>query len=70
MGRDTPAVSCAALTCPFCGSADVERVATWGGQLITSQVRCRSCNTYFEALREDFDPEPPPSDGGRRAGTG
>ena len=49
-------MSPAALTCPFCGSADVESVAAWGGQLITSQRRCRSCNTYFEALREDFDP--------------
>jgi hypothetical protein len=41
--------------CPFCGSTDVERVAAWGGQLITSQMRCRGCNTYFEALRDDFD---------------
>ncbi|HEX4009692.1 MAG TPA: hypothetical protein VHX62_06775 [Solirubrobacteraceae bacterium] len=42
------------LTCPFCGSADVELVAAWGGQLITSQMRCRACNTHFEALRDDF----------------
>ena len=40
--------------CPFCGSPEVELVSLWGGQLITSQVRCRSCNTHFEALREDF----------------
>ncbi len=46
------------LTCPFCESPDVEDVAQWGGQIITRQVRCRSCNTYFEAVREDFD-EPP-----------
>jgi hypothetical protein len=45
------------LTCPFCGSADIEMVAQWGGQLITSQVRCRDCNTYFEALRDAFDPD-------------
>jgi hypothetical protein len=44
----------AGLTCPFCHSADVELVAAWGGQLITSQVRCRACNTHFEALRDDF----------------
>jgi transposase-like protein len=42
-------------TCPFCDSPDIELVAAWGGQLITSQMRCRSCNTHFEALRDDFD---------------
>lgn len=42
-------------TCPFCDSPDIELVAAWGGQLITSQMRCRSCNTHFEALRGDFD---------------
>ncbi len=40
-------------TCPHCGSADIERVSAWGGQLITSQVRCRGCNTYFEVVREE-----------------
>jgi transposase-like protein len=43
-----------ALTCPFCGSGAVERVGQWGGQLITSQWRCRDCDSYFEALREDY----------------
>jgi len=23
--------------------------------MITSQMRCRACNTYFEAIREAFD---------------
>jgi hypothetical protein len=49
-------------SCTFCESTDVETVAAWGGQLITTQLRCRGCNTYFEALRVDFDPhhsEPP-----------
>ena len=41
--------------CPFCGAASVERVGLWGGQIITSQWRCQACNSYFEALREDFD---------------
>jgi hypothetical protein len=45
------------VRCPFCGSADVELVSAWGGQLITSQLRCRSCNTHFEAVRDDFEPE-------------
>jgi len=45
-------------SCPFCDSRDVELVSPWGGQMITAQMRCRACNTYFEAVREDFDPEP------------
>jgi C4-type Zn-finger protein len=50
MGRDQTL-----LTCPFCESADVEEVAPWGGQIITSQMRCTACNTYFEYVRDDFD---------------
>ena len=48
------------MTCPFCSSADVERVAQWGGQIITAQWRCNACSSYFEAVRDDFD-------GGRNA---
>ena len=43
------------LTCPFCDSAEIEVVSAWGGQLITRQLLCRSCNTHFEALRPEFD---------------
>ncbi|MBV9807204.1 MAG: hypothetical protein JO286_08480 [Solirubrobacterales bacterium] len=43
------------MTCPFCESGDVEVVAPFAGQLITCQVRCRACNTYFEAIREEFE---------------
>ncbi len=46
------------MTCPFCSSEDIEVVAPWGGQMITSQMRCRGCNTYFEAIREAFDGAP------------
>ena len=49
------------MTCPFCESADVEIVSPWAGQIITCQVRCRSCNTYFEAIREEFEGVPEPS---------
>jgi hypothetical protein len=42
------------VTCPFCSSARVERVSQWGGQIITAQWRCTDCNSYFEAVREDF----------------
>jgi hypothetical protein len=47
--------------CPFCDSDDVEVVSPWGGQLITSLVRCRSCHTHFEAVREAFEPIAPPA---------
>jgi uncharacterized Zn finger protein len=50
-------VSAPPLSCPFCGSREVELVSAWGGQLITSQLRCRDCNTYFEAVRPDFEPD-------------
>jgi hypothetical protein len=50
------------MTCPFCDSPDVEEVAQWGGQIITRQLRCRACNTYFEAIRDDFvRPAEPPA---------
>ena len=48
----------AAVTCPFCSSARVERVSQWGGQIITAQWRCHDCSTYFEAVREAFDDTP------------
>jgi len=41
--------------CPFCSSHDCELVSQFGGQIITAQWRCRSCGSYFEALREEFD---------------
>ena len=53
------------MTCPFCDSADVELVSPWGGQIITSQMRCRSCNTYFEAIREEFNAVPGESEATR-----
>ena len=43
------------MNCPFCDSGHVERVGQWGGQIITAQWRCNDCNSYFEAVREDFD---------------
>ena len=53
------------MTCPFCSSPEVERVAQWGGQIITAQWRCGACNSYFEAVREDFDDDV--TDAGRSA---
>ena len=53
------------MTCPFCSSEDVELIAPWAGQMITSQMRCRACNTYFEAIREEFEPWTTSSEEGR-----
>ncbi|MEA2169771.1 MAG: hypothetical protein QOF76_3071 [Solirubrobacteraceae bacterium] len=51
------------MTCPFCDSPEVEKVSQWGGQMITSQHRCTACNTYFEAIRDDFaSPSRPPGE--------
>ena len=54
--------------CPFCDSSQAELVSPFGGQIITSQFRCRACQTYFEAIREDFEParqpEPEPRPNG------
>ena len=47
--------------CPFCSSHDCELVSQFGGQIITAQWRCGACNSYFEAVREDFD-DPVPAD--------
>jgi transcriptional regulator NrdR family protein len=53
------------MRCPFCESADVEEVSAWGGQIITRQMRCRACESYFEAIRDDFvrpaEPPRPPA---------
>jgi transcriptional regulator NrdR family protein len=46
------------MRCPFCGSDQTEIVSAWGGQMITSQCRCRGCRTYFEAVREEFGAAP------------
>jgi hypothetical protein len=58
-------MSAPGLRCPFCNSGEIELVSAWGAQIITSQVRCRSCNSYFEAVREDF--AIPPDDGSEHA---
>jgi transposase-like protein len=46
------------VACPFCEARDVERIAQWGGQMITSQWRCGACGSYFEALRDEFEDVP------------
>jgi hypothetical protein len=49
------------LRCPFCASEEIEQVSQWGGQLITAQMRCRACNTHFEAVRDEGPPGMPNS---------
>jgi len=51
------------VTCPFCDSERVVRVAQWGGQIITAQWRCEACNSYFEAIREEFEEPSSPAPG-------
>lgn len=43
------------VACPFCGSENVELLAPFGSQHLTSQYRCADCRSYFEAVRADFD---------------
>lgn len=45
--------SATAVSCPFCGSADVELLSLFGSQLLTDQYYCRTCHTPFEHLRTD-----------------
>jgi transposase-like protein len=47
--------------CPFCDRSETTRVGQWGGQIITAQWHCQGCNSYFEALREEFDDAPGPA---------
>jgi transposase-like protein len=40
--------------CPFCQSTHTELISPFGSQLLMTQHRCHSCQSYFEALREDL----------------
>ena len=46
------------VSCPHCGSTDVEVEAAFGSQLMTSQYWCRGCRTVFERLKVDPDDSP------------
>ena len=39
------------MICPWCGSAEVERVGEVGPTVMTSQWICRACRTPFERIR-------------------
>jgi hypothetical protein len=57
--RSEPTDSSGGPSCPFCDSAEIELVSLFGSQLLVSQHRCRTCRSYFEALREDREDELP-----------
>jgi transcription elongation factor Elf1 len=37
--------------CPFCDSSDGDVISLFGTQVMTMQVRCRSCGSYYEAAK-------------------
>lgn len=39
------------LTCPWCGSPEVERVGFYGPQLMGESYLCRWCHSPFERIR-------------------
>ncbi len=39
------------MTCPWCASADVERLSVYGPMHMTEQWACRTCHSPFERVR-------------------
>jgi len=50
----------ASVTCPFCGSTDVEPLSRFGTEISKQALFCRACRSPFEYLKYD----------GRRPDTG
>jgi hypothetical protein len=45
------------LTCPWCGSTEVELIAEFGAELLVSPYLCLRCRSPFDAIRKrDGDP--------------
>jgi transposase-like protein len=42
----------ASLTCPWCGSTRVEKVAAFGSHLMVAQYLCLQCRSPFERIRK------------------
>lgn len=40
------------VTCPWCGSTDVERIGEFGPGLMTEQWMCLKCHSPFEWIRK------------------
>ena len=39
------------VLCPWCDSADVEKVSEYGPHLMVYSYICRSCNSPFEVIK-------------------
>jgi uncharacterized Zn finger protein len=37
--------------CPFCDSSEGEVISLFGTQVMTMQVRCRACGSFYEAAK-------------------
>jgi len=47
--------------CPFCGSANTEKLTDFGTTLAFRQHYCHDCRTVFEAIKWGNEEEAPPS---------
>ena len=46
-----PAAAVPTPRCPFCDSRDAQVISLFGTQVMTMQVKCRSCGSYYEASK-------------------
>jgi hypothetical protein len=49
--------------CPRCASTEAEVISLFGGQAITLQYRCASCDCLYEAVRYEAPEGSEESDG-------
>lgn len=42
-----------AVVCPFCGSADVERLSRFGSEISKQGYFCNDCRSPFERIKYD-----------------
>lgn len=40
------------VTCPWCGSGEVERLGAFGAQLMGEPYFCKRCHSPFERIRK------------------
>lgn len=40
------------VTCPWCGSADVDRLSAFGPLHVSEQWMCQTCASPFERIRD------------------
>ena len=49
---EEPAGAGDSVTCPWCGSVEVERLGEYGPGLMTEQWMCLACRSPFEWIRK------------------